>query len=386
MKHVLAVLFTLVFAASANAQINVVPFASGKPSAEKDGLIYCLPRTVLQIELTVTRTETFKGPYADFAQKMLGISGVITENSLSYEITLAGIEAIAEADPDQFYFIEIDDKVKESKSLMLSLSDKGFIAGITDIAGVKKEIRLAAATGDYSNTALSPFRDLLKPIQIEKVDTVIRRISIDTTTVEEKVLKRSVSVKTPEQQAREAADLIYRIEDNKFSLITGYQEVNYSKESIEFMLSQLNRMETEYMALFKGTTRVSVQTYTFTVVPTASKDGSLETVCRFSKSKGISDKASSAGESVSVIVSPLEQNKAISEFLTQRDQMVRKARGFYYRIPGKASVSVRVGGISIQNQEMVIGQLGQVTFLPAGNLSNVRFDPLTGNIRSAVLE
>jgi len=269
---------------------------------------------------------------------------------------------------------------------MVSMSECGFISGFTDIGSAKKEVANALASGEFTNENLKAFRDLLKPVLIEKVDTVIRRISIDTTTVEEKVLKRSVSEKTPDQQAREVADLIYRIGDNKFSLITGYQEVNYSRESLEFMLEQLNRMEKEYLALFKGTSRTSVQVFTYYVTPESVKEGTLETICRFSKQKGISDKSTATGESVSLMVTPLNQNKAIEDFVGQRNRVEKKKHGFYYRIPEKSSVTLRVGGDMVAEEQMLISQKGLVTFLPAGSLSNVRFHPENGSISHIVSE
>ncbi len=381
------ILIVFLFLSSAGfSQINVVPFNDGKPSTDKDGIIYSLPRNVIQVQIEVVKTEIFKGPYADFASKLLGISDVITENSVVYEVGKVNLTTISEIDPDQFYFIEIDDKVKDSRSLMVTYSEAGFISGFADIGQVKKEVRNALVSGNFSNENLKPFRDLMKPVLIEKVDTIIRRISIDTTTIEEKVLKRSISEKTPEQQAREVADLIYRIEDNKFSLVTGYQEVNYSRESLEFMLNQLNKMEREYLSLFKGNIRKTSQQFTYYVTPESNKEGTLETVCRFSKTKGLSDKSTSGGESVSLIVTPLGQNKTIEDFVKQRDQASRKLHGFYYRIPEKTQVTLRVGGVPVAEEQMMISQMGLITFLPAGNMSNVRFHPVNGTIISAVTE
>jgi len=380
------VIVLLFNAAITYGQMNVVPFSSGKPSPEKDGIIYSLPRNVIKIQIEVLKRENFKGPFSEFAGKMLGLTNVIIENSTSYKLGTVMMTSLAEVDPQQFYFVEIDDKVKDSRSLMITMSEAGYISGFADIGQNKKDVRNALVSGDFSNENLKPFRDLLKPVLIEKVDTVIRRISIDTTTVEEKVLKRSISEKTPEQQAREAADLIYRIEDNKFSLITGYQEVNYSRESLEFMIDQLNKMEKEYLAMFKGLTRESQQVYTYYVTPEPSTDGTLETICRFSKTKGISDEAGTSGESVSLVVTPLNQNKAIEDFVKQRDQVARKLHGFYYRVPEKTLITLRVGGIPVAEQQMLISQLGIITFLPAGNMSNVRFDAETGNVIQAVSE
>ncbi len=367
-------------------QINVVSFNSNSPIADKDGIIYSLPRNIVKVKLEIVKTENFRGPYAAFSSKLLGVTGIVEENSVSYEIGNVELSSLAEADPDQIYFVELDAKSKDAGSLMITLSDEGFIRGYTDITSVEKEVRNAINTGDYNNENLKPFRDLLKPVLIEKVDTIVRRISIDTTTVEEKVLKRSISEKLPEQQAREVADLIYRIQDSKFSLVTGYQEVNYSRESLEFMLEQLNKLENEYLALFKGTQKISKHVYTYYVTPQSSREGTLETICRFSKSKGLSDKSTSIGESVSLVITPLNRNMKLEEFVKQRDQVAKKMRGFYYRIPEKSLVTLRAGGIAVAENQMLISQMGVVTYLPATHIKDVGFHPENGAIIRAVAE
>jgi hypothetical protein len=368
------------------SQINVVPFNSNSPIAEKDGIIYSLPRNIVKVKLEIVKTENFRGPYAAFSSKLLGLTGIIEENSVNYEIGNVELSSLAEADPDQMYFVELDAKSKDAGSLMITLSDEGFISGFADITSLEKEVRNAINTGDFNSENLKPFRDLLKPVLIEKVDTIVRRISIDTTTVEEKVLKRSISEKLPEQQAREVADLIYRIQDSKFSLVTGYQEVNYSRESLEFMLEQLNKLESEYLALFKGTNKISRQVYTYYVTPQATRDGTLETICRFSKTRGLSDKSTSIGESVSLVITPLNRNTRLEEFVKQRDQVAKKMRGFYYRIPEKSQVTLRAGGVAVAETQMLISQMGVVTYLPATHIKDVGFHHENGAIIRAIAE
>lgn len=367
-------------------QVNVVPFKSGKLSAEKDGILYSLPRNVIKVQMEVVKTESYRGPYAAYAAKLLGLTRVIEENSTIYEIGGIDLSSFSESDPEQVYFVEFDAKSKNDGSFKLTLSDDGYIGGYTDISSSNKKAGSEMASGDYSNENLKPFRDLLKPVLIEKVDTIIRRISVDTSTFEEKVLKKSIIEKMPEQQAREIADLIYKIQDSKFNLITGDQEVNYSRESFEFMLEELNKLEKEYLALFKGTSKKTKQVYTWYVTPQSSREGTLETICRFSKTKGLSDKSTTFGESVSLVVSPLNRNKAIEDFVKSRDQFDKKVHGLYYRIPEKSQVTLRVGGTAIAESPMVISQMGVVTFLPAANIKDVRFHPERGAIIQLISE
>jgi hypothetical protein len=387
-KPIGLLLFIMLFQVSlfSFGQLNVVPFKSGNLSPEKDGVIYSLPRNVIKVQLEIVKTESFRGPYAAYAAKLLGLTRVIEENAIGYEIGKIELSSFSESDPDQIYFVEFDGRSKNAGSFMLTLSDEGFIGGYTDISSVNKEVRNAMASGDFSNENLKPFRDLLKPVLIEKVDTIIRRISVDTATFEEKVLKKSIFEKMPEQQAREIADLIYKIQDSKFNLITGDQEVNYSRESFEFMLEQLNKQEKEYLALFKGTNKKTQQVYTWYITPPSSREGTLETICRFSKAGGVSDKSTSVGESVSLVISPMNRNKTIEDFIKQRNQAVKKVHGFYYRIPEKSEVTLRVGGNAVAEGQMLISQMGVVTFLPTANIKDIRFHPESGAIKQVISE
>ena len=101
----------------------------------------------------------------------------------------------------------------------------------------------------------------------EKVDTIIRKVNIDTMTLERQYLKRTMVEKSPEQKAKEAADFISKIKDNRFNLVTGFQEVNYNKETLEYMDTQLRMMEKEYMKLFTGISIHRPMTFSYSYTP-----------------------------------------------------------------------------------------------------------------------
>jgi len=67
-------------------------------------------------------------------------------------------------------------------------------------------------------------------------------------------------------------------------------------------------------------------------------------------------------------------------------QAQRDARGLYYRIPDKASISLKVGGqVKIETQ-FVVNQFGVITLLPASSIRNLSIDNNTGSLRHVVLE
>lgn len=358
-------------------QITSVPLKSGTTDPKSDGFIYALPLNVVKVDVYVSKTSNYKGKYNDFAAKLLGITDVISKDAITYNIDKVEVTTLCDVDTNQYYYAVLPHKLKNDYTFMVNLTEKGFISGYYSID--KEEIER-----NQKGTSLTPFRDLLKPILIEKVDTIIRRVSIDTTIIEEKVLKRSISEKSNEQQAREIADLIYRIEDNKFSLITGYQEVNYSKESMQFMFQGLNKMEQEYLAFFKGLSITTEERYTYYYTPGEAVKGSMSTLFRFSPFMGIIDKNIPSGDAVSIFVTPQNHHKMVREFEIQRMQTKRHSHGLFYRIPQEVKIDIKVGDKLFTSHNALISQMGIITFLPS-NVSNVDFFE-NGTLKSLILE
>ncbi len=377
-SHWLIIFPFICFSFVARAQFNVYPVDKAAVAPAKEGFVYSLPRNTISVNISVEKSEIFKGPFADFAGKYLGLQNVVKEDVTRYAIKGVEVNVGAEADPDQLYFIEFDKKSKGAE-IGLALSEQGIISGFSQVLRSKGNDEVDKLTFGKDQSKL--FVDLLKPTILEKVDTIVRRISVDTTTIEEKVVRRSVSEKSTEQMAKETAETIRKIDENIFSLVTGYQEVNYSKESLEFMISELKKIQKEYLSLFKGTTRITTSSYNFTVTPRETKEGMLESLCKFSQSGGIQPKNSSSGESVNLTITPENVNPTMLDFVKQRNEIEKKGHGLYYRIPQQSKVSVTSGyNVLVERTEM-ISQFGVVTFLPAGNYSEVNFSPLTGAIR-----
>lgn len=377
-SHWLIIVTIVCFSIEARAQFNVYPIAKSAINPAKEGFVYALPRNTISVNISVEKSEIFKGPFADFAGKYLGLQNVVKEDVTRFAIRGVEVNVGAEPDPGQLYFIEFDKKSK-GVEIGLALSEQGIISGFSQVVRSKGNDEVdIKAVGDSKSQL---FVDLLKPTILEKVDTIVRRISVDTTTIEEKVVRRSVSEKSTEQMAKETAETIRKIDENIFSLVTGYQEVNYSKESLEFMISELKKIQNQYLSLFKGTTRVTTSSYNFTVTPRETFEGILESLCKFSQSGGIQPKNSPSGENINLTITPENVNPVLPDFTKQRNGQEKKAHGLYYRIPQQSKISVTSGYSVLLERTEMISQLGHVTFLPAGSYSEVNFSPLTGAIR-----
>jgi hypothetical protein len=357
-------------------QIFSFPVDSPEINYESEGFYYGLPSHTIRINVKIKKTDQYKGKYSDYATKLLGITEVINKDATSYQIEDISITTLAEIDSSQIYYAQFPSKFSDDRSFMVEFTDMGMLSGIQLI---RKEVEKPNYISDV------PFRDLLKPVLIEKVDTIIRRVSIDTTIIEEKVLKRSISEKSIEQQAREVADLIYRIEDSKFSLITGYQEVNYSKESLQYMLNKLNAMEREYIAFFKGSVLVSEIDYTYYFKPEGKPQSSLNTLFRFSASDGLVGIDRKSGDAVNISIVPdnfFEKARGIEK---KRLNAKRKGKGIFYRIPESVNIRIMTGDKVLASERSLISQMGILSFLPYNNLTKAYFSE-SGSLKSIFLE
>lgn len=363
------------------AQINVSKVGTAAIPAESDGLFYSLPQTVIQVDIIVKKIQKVKGPFAEYADQMLGLSQVTTVNSTEYELQDIRLTSYNEPDPSEYYFIQMPEKQKDRKAVELFLSDDGIIAGAGTVNETNTNKKQRSVDLSTSPVNMPEFAN---PSVFERTDTVIKRISLDSTIIEQKFFRKTSAAKSVEQKAREASEFILKLDESMFNLINGYQEVNYEKGTMEFMYSQMNSMKQDYLELFKGVTSTSSETFTFYYV--VDKNNPLETLCRFSISKGIMPKTSVTGDFVQIQATSMNKTNSLKAETEKLNAGQRSSHGLYYRIPDKADVIVRVGGQMKLETQFVINQFGVVTFLPASSLRNISIDNNTGTLKRVVLE
>jgi hypothetical protein len=381
MKRTFLFLLLLISVFGLKAQVNVTKVGSAALNSESEGLFYALPQTVIQVDIIVHKVQKVKGPFAEYADQMLGLSKVTIVNSTEYELKDIRLTAYNEPDPDEYYFIQMSGKQKDRKAIELFLSSDGIISGIgaiTQPGNVKKQksVDLTSSRVDIPEFA--------NPSVFERMDTVIKRISLDTTIIEQKFFRKTSTAKSVEQKAREASEFILKLDESMYNLINGYQEVNYDKGAMEFMYNRMNSMKQDYLELFKGVTSISSETFTFYYV--AKKSNPTETLCRFSISKGILPANAASGDLIQIQANSKNKTSSLRTVIETMNSGERESHGLYYRIPDKADVAVKLGGQVKLEAPFAINQLGVVTFLPATSISNIEFDNNTGTTKHVVLE
>lgn len=363
----LALAFMMMDMAELQAQIRVSRVTDQNTNVTQDGFYYALPQTVLKIDLVYEEIRKIKGPLSNYTENYLGTSEYIRSNATEYRILDVKVSNRIEADPDQLYYVQFPaEKGKDEKAVAFHLSSVGTLLAV-DADGVSQN---QTSTPAVDQTIIvmegdDDFRTAADYHRKRKVDTITRKITIDTVNINRFIFKTSWVDKSAEDKADEAAMRIQTIREGRFNLLTGYQEVNYG-ESMKYMDKELQKMEQEYMELFLGKTVKTVQTQTVYVTPKKGV-GNMK-VLEFGD-----------GSSLNLSITP---KGAISKL---PPQAAEKPENIYYRIPEQTTVVLEYDSEVVYRNSMPIGQLGVVAAAPLKGMRS-QFDPETGGLTKIVRE
>jgi hypothetical protein len=214
-----------------------------------------------------------------------------------------------------------------------------------------------------------------------KTDTVYKPVKIFNSIFPERTFIKSVLEKPTEQKVKEIADLIAKIKDNRFSLLIGDLEVN-DKKSIEFMYTELQNLENEYMKLFTGITLNHTLTYSYTYLPEKDTNTNISKaiLCKFSTEKGMLDKSEPGGQNVYIQLSDKKLYNPVYQFNNKKKKIQKGKQGFYHRMPAYADINIIYNNSILQSSKQLIAQLGIIIALPINN-AFLQFDENTGAIR-----
>lgn len=384
-KFILSSIIVLLIASCSS--YNVVHVDENSNIESSEGFYYALPRNVVTIDITVKQIKNVAGPYAAYASRYLGIKDALQSNSTKYELSDIKINTYSEPDPEQYYYVDLS-KAKgfKSSSMMMSLSEAGLIQDVNDNSDKQvqkeKEEKKEKNDIDYSET----FKYFADANLVERIDTIIEQIDMDTTTIERLKLTRRLVEKTIEQKAKEASDYLMKIKEQRIDIITGAQEVAYSEATVKYMSDELANMEKEYMKLFTGITQTETFQYRYYYLPESEVYSASIPLFRFSQNEGIINGTSRNGDMVYIHIDRARNTTLLDKFVQkQREETNSENHGLYYRIPEYAKFTIKEGEDLKAEVSFLISQFGVITSLPARD-AKVQFYPNSGAIRKVEIK
>lgn len=367
MKHILKFVFivgAISFIWSCKPSLEVIPISNSDAQIETNGIVYHLPRTAFEIEVSVNYELTIPGPFHKYANKYLSITNVPFAEEEAYSIKEIKISPFTEPDPDAAFLIA-SKKSFPSISLLpdniirsVNVQDKNI-----EFEYQPKEAKIFNI--DMEDIDEPYFTDLsVKRNFIDMLDTTYKVVEIDSVYQKIPVYNAVITSKELEQKAEEAANYIIKIRKRRFKLEAGMYEVFPEGKALKRMLKELDELEQEYLSLFIGKKYVFEHYYSDVFVPEKQIENKKIILFWFSEENGISKEETAVSRPIHLVCEALPQTKPVDAFYNQQQNYNPKHNGFYYRIPGKSKLSIIDGDYYMVNQIYEVAQYGIINALP----------------------
>ena len=297
---------------------------------------YALPSTSVTVKVEVRQETFFAGPYAQFAKRMLNMS-VSDQDAITSEITRVELIPRVEADTDAWYTCD------QESAALLSLSAQGLVSMGNSQVPFSWRF-LPGLKADFTDKGLTV-------PEKEAVETVFREMPTDTGLVTIPVEHKILVEKTLEDKASDAADVILQVRKERLNIASGNTDASYSGESLRAALQELERIEAEYMALFRGYSVVRKQVCTFEVLPSRGVNHHRYFVFRLTEDGPVTE-----GVSGTPYYLELQPEGSLPEE-EQTDKRKIKG-GVRYRIPRVCKVTFSRDGHPLLQTRLPFYQLG----------------------------
>ena len=333
----------------------------------KEGITYALPRTGIRLQVKVLK-ETFEpGPYASYAEQLLGIAGAKTRSSVKWTIENVLIETFSEPDPDHVY------KAMGNAAFLLSLTNSGVLAGINTRNTVS-----GATTVKTNNMILSQTaEDVFKFSNSNDSPMYMQGDSTNN--------YRPVRI-SADQKAAEAAKRIFDSRLVRYEIVAGLlDEFHPDGEAYRESLRELEKIEANYLSLFTGRTTFKEETFSFDYIPGASSERG-DVVFRISDENGVVPASDLSGKPVMLKIDPEKSLSGKYTGMIKSENPSAGASGVFYRMPGMSTVNVIYELKTLATARATIAQFGEVAPVPEELLSGdyeLIFHTDTGEIKSS---
>lgn len=325
------------------------------------GLVYMLPNTVLDIEVTAERTVRKAGKYFRYAKKYIGRDDVIKDDSESWRITSVKVGSYGTPDNESRYLMQL----KPGALTYLCVDANGMLLA------VNKEIELPGYNGITRGDGFAEevsksgggvgMKDYLKY-------------------VDEDFLASQSSAK----QAQMLAENLLDIRDSRISLTRGTAEsMPTDGRQLELMLDNLAQQEAAITAAFCGTEEKTVFRRTYSFMP--REDEGRKVLFRMSDFAGFVGPDDLSGDPVYITVTPGEEPSLPVDAKGEVKKVPKDA--VMYCLPGSGTVTMTYQGAVLFEKDMEFSQFGVTfglspsLFTDKKNPSYAVFDPATGALK-----
>ena len=335
------------------AAVIVPQLVSAQKKSDPEGfLTYSLPSTTISLDVEAVQEKFYAGPYARYAEKYLGIKARQNDET-TVQLTQIKMTPLLEADQSRRYSVNV--KKSQIDATFLKLSSVGLVSFSDANFGDESVWRFPTeGKGDFSGKGVSS--------NLTSESTTLYRNSKTESAYNKVAVQQNMVVeKSMEQKAAETAEMILRLRKQRLQIVTGDTDATYSGEAMGAAISEITRLEEEYMTLFTGYSEFQTQNMRFEVVPEAGLESQMYVAFRLSDTAGLVPADNLSGKPIVMeITSQPFAEPAVSAELLKNQKEVEA----YYRIPAVCTVKLMDGANLLLQSRMPIYQLGRESSLP----------------------
>ncbi len=317
------------------------------------GLVYALPNTAFEVEITATHTVRQAGPFHQYAPKYIGTDKVISADSESWTITGVKVRQYGIANDSSIYRMQL----KANQNLSLCVADDGMLLAVNTEAQMPKGWE-----------PLQNPEPLLMPPATEYLQYVPEDFG---------------SAQSDARRAALLAQGLAEIRQSRIDLTRGDADnMPTDGKQLELMLNSLAHQEELLLNAFRGREMTETRSARFTLVP--DEEGRY-VLARLSDFAGFVNRDDLSGAPVYLDIKKLDGPEIP---LDEKGQPMKMPRdGVMYLLPGTATVSISFGGRELFSSTMEMAQFGATFALDPGLFTNKKapafaiFNPATGALR-----
>lgn len=326
------------------------------------GLVYTLPQTALDIEITARRTVKKAGKYYQYAKKYIGTDDVIKEDSEKWTITDVRVTPYGVPDDEEQYLMQL----KPGAISYICVDEDGMLLAINKEVDAPSSPQDAGKGSNRNREASASEKDKVDMQEYLKY-------------VDEDFLASQSSAK----QAQMLAENLLDIRDSRISLTRGTAEsMPTDGKQLELMLNSLAHQEAAISAAFCGTTETETVSRHYSFIP--DEEG-RQILFRLSDFAGFVSSDDLSGDPVYISVTPGREPALPVDAKGETKKLPKDA--VIYCIPGSARISLSTGGETLYDRNVDIAQFGikfglsPTLFSDKKSPSFAVFDPATGAIK-----
>lgn len=322
-------------------------------------LVYYMPQTMMEIDITYTVETEEAGPYSRYAEKYLGTEDVISVNSQKAEIVGVNVRSRSKADMSRPVKVSADGGANMQ---LLSIAENGVLYGYNLPMTIHPLQPTAGETPTSPVAACATQQPVALPLTEEQL-----------------------KAQTPALRAEAIAKQIYRIREAKMYLLSGeIENAPGDGKGLEVALKELSKQEKQLVQLFTGKRTRKTICKTITYVPTKSEEKPL---LYFSPENGVTAEEDASALPVMLNFIARKQVLAPAVLTKKNAKNATTASAICYNLPGTGMYTISYDGAMLLEGTLPVAQFGIAVPLAqslfTGNKQpSIYFNTETGNIQA----